>query len=222
MSPELLHPELFGLDHSHPTKESDCYALGMVTYEVLSGRAPFALEKEYIVIRKVLEGGRPERPEGAIGAWFTTDLWKMLNLCWTTEAQNRPSIEAVLEFFGQISSAWKPLPPQMDKVVEVGEGGWDLSILQYVPLFVHALLWVLLLITSLIRHKGLTPKGAKGLKERGSPRATITTEDQEFLAIFFTASRCTRIFSVEDCCSSPTVHVSVRVWRPLIDPRRII
>ena len=34
MSPELLVPEVFGLNDSRPTKQSDCYALGMVVYEV--------------------------------------------------------------------------------------------------------------------------------------------------------------------------------------------
>ena len=37
MSPELLDPEMFGVPLSEgdrPTKRSDCYALGMVIYEV--------------------------------------------------------------------------------------------------------------------------------------------------------------------------------------------
>ena len=37
MSPELLDPEMFGIPHSEgdrPTRQSDCYALGMVIYEV--------------------------------------------------------------------------------------------------------------------------------------------------------------------------------------------
>ena len=33
MSPELLDPLLFG-SNGRPTRESDCYALGMVIYEV--------------------------------------------------------------------------------------------------------------------------------------------------------------------------------------------
>ena len=33
-SPELHDPERFGLNHNRPTKQSDCYALGMVVYEV--------------------------------------------------------------------------------------------------------------------------------------------------------------------------------------------
>jgi serine/threonine protein kinase len=37
MSPELLDPEMFGIPRSEgdrPTRQSDCYALGMVIYEV--------------------------------------------------------------------------------------------------------------------------------------------------------------------------------------------
>jgi len=37
MSPELLHPERFEMPESEdnrPTRQSDCYALGMVIYEV--------------------------------------------------------------------------------------------------------------------------------------------------------------------------------------------
>ena len=110
MSPEILHPEQFGFDHGRPTKESDCYALGMVIYEVLTGRAPFAPLKDYIVMRMVTDGERPGRPEGTRGEWFTDNLWEMLVLCWATDAQSRPSIEVVLECLEQVSSAWKPLP----------------------------------------------------------------------------------------------------------------
>ena len=68
MSPELLDPEHFGLTDSRPTKGSDCYALGMVIYEVLSGQAPFTQFKDFVVARKVIKGERPTRPEGAEGA----------------------------------------------------------------------------------------------------------------------------------------------------------
>ena len=47
MSPELLDPELFGIPQSEgdrPTRQSDCYALGMVIYEVRVRGSPFAVE----------------------------------------------------------------------------------------------------------------------------------------------------------------------------------
>jgi len=37
MSPELMDPERFGIpgsEDNRPTRQSDCYALGMVIYEV--------------------------------------------------------------------------------------------------------------------------------------------------------------------------------------------
>jgi serine/threonine protein kinase len=75
MSPELLDPDQFGLKEGGPTKESDCYALGMVIYEVLSGQPPFAECKGFVVIRKVLAGERPKRPQGDEGKLFTDGIW---------------------------------------------------------------------------------------------------------------------------------------------------
>ena len=45
MSPELLDPDRFGTGDCRPTKQSDCYALGMVVYEVrtISGFLVFAM-----------------------------------------------------------------------------------------------------------------------------------------------------------------------------------
>jgi hypothetical protein len=103
MSPELCHPEVFDLKQSRPTTESDCYALGMVILEVLSGRVPFAQDTDFIVIRKVSEGRCPERP--LEGASFTDDLWKTLEKCWSFQPKDRPSVEAVLESLGHASVA---------------------------------------------------------------------------------------------------------------------
>ena len=114
MSPEILTLDQSGLKNSRPTKESDCYALGMVIYEVLSGRAPFSQFNPYIVIRKVMDGERPERPKGVEGAWFTDELWGMLNRCWESQPESRPSVTAVLECLEWVSRDAEPLSPQVD------------------------------------------------------------------------------------------------------------
>lgn len=77
-SPELLDPEKFGLKESRPTEASDCYALGMVIYEVISGQKPFASWEGPVVIRKVLDGKRPgdlEEKEGNCSRMVYGGYW---------------------------------------------------------------------------------------------------------------------------------------------------
>ena len=48
-SPELLDPERFGISESEdnrPTRQSDCYALGMVIYEVGVQASGFSVTKD--------------------------------------------------------------------------------------------------------------------------------------------------------------------------------
>ena len=108
MSPELLAPDQFGSEDNRPTKFSDCYALGMVVYEVLSGRVPFDHSRDFIVRRKVIEGSRPERLEGEEGVWFSDRLWETVELCWAHRPDSRPSIETVL-------GCLKPSLPTVDE-----------------------------------------------------------------------------------------------------------
>ena len=123
MSPELLHPGLFDIKDSRPTKESDSYALGMVILEVLSGHPPFKGFGGVDVIRMVTGGERPERPTGSERVWFTDKLWRVLTQCWESERDSRPGIDAIFECLEGVSSSWEPLPLQPDG--EVGEEGQD-------------------------------------------------------------------------------------------------
>lgn len=96
MSPELLFPERFGLKRPNPTKKSDCYALGMVIYEVLSGETPFFPCREAEVVRMVLNGERPSRPQGGEGKLFSDEIWQVLELCWEQRPEDRLSAKGIL------------------------------------------------------------------------------------------------------------------------------
>lgn len=109
MSPELLDPESFGLKDSRGTKSSDCYALGMVVYEVLSGHKPFyRCAVCLVVVHRVLRGERPERPQEIEGEWFTGGIWGILEHCWKREPSDRPSINSVLQCLEEASKFWTP------------------------------------------------------------------------------------------------------------------
>jgi len=114
MGPELLYPDRFGHGDGRMTKKSDCYALGMVILEVLSGKPPFPGDSNLIVITKVINGERPEKPQGREEVWFTSDLWEILEQCWLPRPERRPAINAVLQCLEQGSTTWQPLPPDSD------------------------------------------------------------------------------------------------------------
>ena len=109
MGPELIHPQRFGLENCCPTKSSDCYALGMVIYETISGNLPFYKHADITVFVMVLAGERPPR-----GEEFTESLWKMLELCWSPQPNNRPSIEDVLRCLEMVSNSSELHSPGAD------------------------------------------------------------------------------------------------------------
>ena len=96
MSPELINPGEFNLRESRPTKKSDCYALGMTMYEVLSEQVPFAPHEGTAIIPKIVGGERPVKPQGVEGARFTVGLWRMLEDCWKPQPDDRPGLDVVL------------------------------------------------------------------------------------------------------------------------------
>jgi hypothetical protein len=110
MSPELFNPEI---QDSNPTKLSDCYALGMVIYEVLSGRIPFYQLVNFVVPGMVLGGERPVRLEGLEGVWFMDDVWTILERCWAPQPNDRPGVGEVLRCLGEVSGVWTPPSPQV-------------------------------------------------------------------------------------------------------------
>ena len=92
MSPERISPEDFGFKTSRPSISSDCYSLGMVIYEIISGNVPFHKDIDFAVFVKVLRGARPPRDEG-----FPNNLWNILERCWMPQPHHRPIVEDVLQ-----------------------------------------------------------------------------------------------------------------------------
>jgi len=122
MSPELIAPQKFGLETSRPTKSSDCYALGMVIYETISGNLPFHKYTDLTIFVKVLEGERPPRAAG-----FADSLWEMSELCWDSQPSARPNIEDVLQSLERVSRSWEPPSPGIHKEANKGVDSDSLS-----------------------------------------------------------------------------------------------
>ena len=118
MSPELLDS---GAQDRQPTKYSDCYALGMVIYEVISLCMPFYRYQNSAIPGKVVQGVRPKRLKGVNGVWFTDDVWEMLERCWVPKPGNRPRIEDVLHCLERGLMPQR-LPPRSLSVIRLAPG----------------------------------------------------------------------------------------------------
>jgi serine/threonine protein kinase len=90
VDPVLFEPGGFG------SKEADCFGLGVVIYEVLSGQSPFPKSGSFSDLMKAVEGKRPERPQGKDGELFTDDIWDILELCWKHQPRDRIGASAAL------------------------------------------------------------------------------------------------------------------------------
>ena len=127
-SPELLIPENYGMTDDRPTIESDCWALGMVIYEVrvhmmvfftqrsldptartqvLSGHSPYHKFTQQVAVNEILEGKRPKKPRMAARRGFTRELWEVLEQCWAEDRNQRPALDVVLSTLYNAAPFWK-------------------------------------------------------------------------------------------------------------------
>ncbi|KAF9778166.1 kinase-like domain-containing protein [Thelephora terrestris] len=107
MSPELLDPSRFGSD-GRPTRESDCYALGMVIYEVLTGLRPFHYLIAPTPVPAVMRGERPIKPISANSLGLTETIWELVELCWSESSLTRPTAQQLLDCISSASLTWAP------------------------------------------------------------------------------------------------------------------
>lgn len=113
MAPELLFPERFGQPDGRVSKQADIYALGMVVYEVLTGRIPFAGEGRWFpeIIVRVVEGKRPSRPENMEDIGFGKGTWEVTQRCWDENRDKRPTVEEIYKHFQRVAKTSKVVPP---------------------------------------------------------------------------------------------------------------
>ncbi len=108
-TPEYMAPELADGDSADPA--ADVYSAGVVLYEMLSGRTPFAGGSPVAVLRRHADMAPPEVP-GLPGA-----LWEQLSLMLAKEPADRPAAAEAADALDALATALAPLPalPPMDE-----------------------------------------------------------------------------------------------------------
>lgn len=127
MAPERLFPSMFGVENDTPTTEADIYAMAMVIYQVLTtqflthvginssvqvltGKTPFSERTGHEATFQVLKGVRPTKPTNASNLGLSDIVWELLEGCWQTDRQRRPSVRDVLSRVKSAALACGVLP----------------------------------------------------------------------------------------------------------------
>ncbi len=86
-APEVIRGEKY-------TEKADVYSFGIIMWEALTRKQPFAGRNFMGVSLDILEGRRPQIPPDSPDAFK-----KMIERCWHAKPDKRPSMEELLGFF---------------------------------------------------------------------------------------------------------------------------
>ncbi|KAF8589937.1 ras GEF [Ramaria rubella] len=115
MAPELINPELIGLQVVKPNTTTDVWSYGMLCLEILTGLPPFHHRtRAPAVISDLINGMRPTRPPVEVTRRGLSDaLWDLMQQCWHQTPRLRPSMTDIPPLIRQTSqiSHQPPSPP---------------------------------------------------------------------------------------------------------------
>ncbi|TCD71742.1 hypothetical protein EIP91_005508 [Steccherinum ochraceum] len=98
LAPELLDPSLFGYETSRPTAPGDVYAYACVCMEVHTCIDPFPGLTDYAVVKRIVEGKRPDRPSADKNELPISDaLWDLCRRCWMEKPEDRPLAQTLVD-----------------------------------------------------------------------------------------------------------------------------
>lgn len=85
ISPEILCDETY-------TKCGDVYAFGLITYEIVTNRIPFAGYGPFKIISEVLKGHRPKFDD-----MISSAFRNLIEKCWSHDPNDRPTFNEIVD-----------------------------------------------------------------------------------------------------------------------------
>ncbi|KAF9647764.1 kinase-like protein [Thelephora ganbajun] len=98
MAPELFIVEQNAGKSGISTRQSDVFALAMVTLEVFTGQVPFPENKQPAAMKKIMDGERPLRPQKTTRLGLSDEFWEVIQSSWAHGMEQRPPVETFVEF----------------------------------------------------------------------------------------------------------------------------
>ncbi|CAD7695593.1 unnamed protein product [Ostreobium quekettii] len=94
--PELLRDGIL-------TPAADVYSFGLLMWQMVMGKAPYANMNNQRILVSVVDGRRPPLPENCPLSYNL-----LMTDCWQENHRERPGFEQILDRLGDILSAWSP------------------------------------------------------------------------------------------------------------------
>jgi len=86
------------------SRASDVYAFGITMYEVISRASAFQGIHDHAIIKQVLDGKRPLRPDSLASYPICDDVWELIQRCWAQDPNGRCKMSDVLSALTEIQS----------------------------------------------------------------------------------------------------------------------
>jgi len=95
-----------------PTFATDVWSFGMTAYQLFSGKLPYDhVYSSCRVPRHVADGQLPSHPGSpAQERGLTDDMWDLMQRCWITDHDIRPSSKSVVESIQKVRDQWYDPP----------------------------------------------------------------------------------------------------------------
>lgn len=98
MAPELV------LQGERSSFASDVYALACVCLEIYSQKRPFAAMNDAQIIAQLMKDLRPARIAMKSGREIPDDVWELIEKCWATDPEARPTMSEVVSYASRLSA----------------------------------------------------------------------------------------------------------------------
>ena len=114
LAPEIIDPpNKSGTKPVAASKSADVFAFAMLAVEVFTGNIPFGNMRNETVVIQIAQGKRPPKPQAAEQLGLTTEMWKFIEKCWSTNPAKRPTMDEVVRTWDGFVNRYVVLPPAL-------------------------------------------------------------------------------------------------------------
>jgi serine/threonine protein kinase len=112
-----MDPQCLKIKNYKKDKKSDIYSLGVLLWEITSGRPPFSESTEFMVSSYIINNVREEPIEGT-----PSEYQELYQECWKEDPNLRPNINQVYEILNKLISTFNTNKIQAtDKIFPVND-----------------------------------------------------------------------------------------------------